>query len=365
MIKLHRSLMFTVEHPSAIREIGLAWTTDGESFIANSKLLGRFLKIKAHSINTKIRGRDFVSPENVRSERLAALVPSLGPEAVPDSEHWKRRKHRTGALTWRTTERQAGELDAASRPSPAAPDVRVVSVAYATPGAFLDAARREWTRLLGAVPRARTEQVLEAVFSGEGATVEQMRRNLFHLLAPETEIEALIAGETPFDAFKAVFLRHGSPAGLGAQVEALTPVQPAADDAGACFYPGICFGADRRRLAARWADASVDAWALVDGPQPGAIALLTRGRVADAESDRCFRIAVDPTADARLAVDVAPGMVLRARSVPELLGGLGLAMEAGLVLADPPKVPAPPREPDFSQLPGACSWNSDSFFDLQ
>jgi hypothetical protein len=207
----------------------------------------------------------------------------------------------------------------------------------------LDAAGEEWVRLLGTKVTAPATQVLMAIIPGEGQHVDQLRTNLLYLLAREMDAEGVISGEISFDAFRAVFLKHGSPTGLQPQIEALTPPGDAVNPTVAWFNAGICFGVNQQLFAERWRNASADSWALADGRQPGTLLFFTKGREEDRGMDRCRRITIDPTAfETRMAVEMEPGNITYVSDIPHLLSEFGLHRNAGVECTEAPRPPDTP-----------------------
>jgi hypothetical protein len=70
--------------------VGTVWENDRQSFVARSKILAHFLKIKVDSANANFRGHGFVLLKPVRRVQLGALVSAVRGEAVADLDHWTR-----------------------------------------------------------------------------------------------------------------------------------------------------------------------------------------------------------------------------------------------------------------------------------
>jgi hypothetical protein len=129
---------------------------------------------------------------------------------------------------------------------------------------------------------------------------------------------------------------------LTKQIEALTPELEASDPSVKSFYAGICLGVDRRLFARKWKKASPDSWALVDGTQPGTLALLIKGLSPDNGDDRRWRIVVDPTvADGRFTVESERGQIVYVADIPGLIWEFDLKKEAGFVLVEEEEEEAP------------------------
>jgi hypothetical protein len=127
------------------------------------------------------------------------------------------------------------------------------------------------------------------------ARVAQLRTNFMHIAARDMDEHSVMERALTADAFAAVFLRFGSPSGVRAALEDLTP-QTATQNS-PTFYCGVCIGADRHGLMQCWNGATEGSWALVEGETPDTFTLLTRRRLRDGGMDRAHTISVDPTAE--------------------------------------------------------------------
>jgi hypothetical protein len=265
IVKLHKILTFTSQSPATICSIGLTWTSDNESIVSNSKILGQFLNLRANSVNTNFREHGFQHPEVMRSEKLIWYVPALRDQSIPEIGHWKRRKH-VQPFNRFLTNTQIVELDALSR-----------HLFNERPNSrFVDAAQGQWQTAVGSAATAPLQALIRALVPGQGDRIETIRVNLTHLLSREMDIRSLMTGEVSFNAFLRLFLRYGSPAGFVEQLDGVTLVDFACSGSVPSFENGMCFGMDRRLFAESWARAPPKTWALMEGEEEGTLKLIIK-----------------------------------------------------------------------------------------
>ncbi|OHT08134.1 hypothetical protein TRFO_23507 [Tritrichomonas foetus] len=84
-VKILQLLRITLNDEKKIPEIGLAWCDDGFHFICNSQILGKYLNLKANSINTNFRAHSF-QIGNATADDIKKTFGNL-----PDYRNWKMR----------------------------------------------------------------------------------------------------------------------------------------------------------------------------------------------------------------------------------------------------------------------------------
>jgi hypothetical protein len=337
MAKILRILQFEQQHPELTRVVGAFWSDDNGMFVSNAQILSVFLGIKCNSINANFREHDFTPPKSVPLERLCRLRISLKGSAAFERHIWKQRKHQTATFKRTTTLEEAARLSARSWSVFRAQPVR--SLVLDDPSN--DQALEEWSRHFRLHESAAMDSLLHAFIPQRDGDdlkyVQQLHQNFSHLCSLWRDPESLMGGTVSITAFISFFRCFGAPTGVREQIEEITVSDPQAISATAPgFIDGVCIGFGKAQLGERWAEASPESWALIEGEEEGTFRLLTRSRQIDNNQDRCRTIWIDTTRqEERIGFKKdEDGEIIHVPNVAALLASLGLIKYAGLQMVN-------------------------------
>jgi hypothetical protein len=295
MVKVLRALHFEKDHPDSANVIGTFWTDDTGSFVTNAKILSEFLQVKPNSINANFREHGFTTPQSVDFEQLRRFRTIFQRYASVDKHAWKQRKHRTDAFKSTTTLDEAAVLSAESWSVFRGQQIRRSPLEHSAN----DQARDQWFQHLPSVESVRMEMVLPAFLpqwpNDNPQYVHQLRINCAHLCSVWRDAESLMKGTISITSFVSFFRCFGSPIGIRRQIEEITvpDSEVISTTMSPRFIDGICIGFRKSLISERWATASPETWALIEGVEEGTFRLLTRCRRVDMDQDKCRTIWID------------------------------------------------------------------------